>query len=214
VSKCRAVICFNSGSGGDFLKAICNEQLQPGRLTHYIHADGTVDIANNSFKQAVEHIYYNKLGTGAIFDVLNEPVENAHYYIEELKEVTTNLFYIEYPDDANEDIIKSYVNKRLMGDQAIFFDSFKSTLPKSLQNKLTVDNLYTSSKIKWAKNIKSWRANPSLQPVALEDFFNPDKFQRIIKTITSLDTLNEDMFLKTYNLWIKNNNYLKEIFTK
>lgn len=214
MNKCRAVICFNSGSGGDFLKAICNEQLQPSGLTHYVHCDGTVDIANNSFKQAIEKIYYNKLGTGAIFDIPLELVENTHYYIEELKEVTTNLFYIEYPDDVTEHIIKSYVNKRLMGDQTIFFDSFKSTLSESLQDKLTVDNLYVISKIKWSKNIKAWRANTSLQPVALEDFFDPGKFQRIVKTITSLDKLDEDMFLKTYNLWIKNNNYLKEIFIK
>ena len=162
----QSIICFNSGSGGDFLKAICNKQLVDD-YQYDICDDGTVDLNNNNFKKTIEKIFYKELPTDAITDIDNEPIENTHYFVDQLKDLTTNLFYIEYPNDVAGEIIKVYVKKRLNGNHGLFFDEFKNSLPHALQSKIRPEVLYKSSEINWTKNINAWRTNDSLQPILL-----------------------------------------------
>ena len=73
----QSIICFNSGSGGDFLKAISNEQIK-NHLSHQISKNGAIEVTND-FKKTAEQIFYKKLSTDAIFKVKSQPVENTHY---------------------------------------------------------------------------------------------------------------------------------------
>jgi len=209
----KSIICFNSGSGGDFLKIICNEQLVNYTEQYCIHPNGMVDLENNNFKHVVEEVFYNRATVDSLNNVDNNPVENTHYYIDIFTELTPNLFYIDYPDELNPGIIEVYVAKRMHGSNTTFFNSFKSSLHPKLQDRLTLENLYQSSNINWGKNLKTWRANKNLQAIQLSDFFNKEKFYNIIKQLTGLNSLDNDKFLKTYKTWVDNNNYLKEMFT-
>ena len=206
----QSIICFVPGSSGDFLKAICNEQLTDNQF--WIRTNGRLGVANNNFKKSIESIYKNNSTIKSLNDIETEPIENTHYYVEGLDTITENLFYIDYPDCLNQQIIKVYVDKRFHGNADLFFDVFKADLPEPLRHRLTMENLFEFSSINWVKNIKSWRANPILQKINLQDFFDLDAFSNIVKKLTNLSELDEEKFLKTYNHWAQNNNYLKEIF--
>ena len=107
----RSIIIYNGGAAGDFLKSVCIDQL--GASADYeINSEGMMESRQHYFKDFVETCYNNGPNSISQLDYSQtSPVENSHFYFESLQSVTDSLFYIDYPDQLQSEILKLYRKK-------------------------------------------------------------------------------------------------------
>jgi len=208
----QAIICFNGGAAGDFLTAVCNQQLDVG-TNHYVCDNGMVTLPAR-LKICSQQIYNNIITWDDLHIFKFSPVENSHFYFDQFKIITPKLFFIDYADNMHKEIVKVFVDKRFAGNNEKFLHSVKPSFPEYMQTKLTADNVVELSAINWKRNHTLWKSTGALTPVNLGDFFDQIRFELIVKEITGLETLDRHSLEEIYNNWICRNNYLQQLFTK
>ena len=85
---------------------------------------------------------------------------------------------------------------------------------ESLRHYITPYNITKVVIINWNKNLKAWRTNTRLSPINLEDFFDLEKFTRIVSSVSklSIDQLNHELLCSQYYQWQTKNQELQGMF--
>lgn len=139
-------------------------------------------------------------------------VENTHFYFDWYWDCTNNVYFIDYPDDINPDILRCYIFKRHDNDINKFLEHQKLLIPKILHNKINVRNAIDAINVLWIKNLKEWRQNSRLTPIHMRDFFDIHKFKSIVEELSHKKISNTALFNDTYSKWVEKNHKLKELF--
>jgi hypothetical protein len=211
MSGIRSIICFNGGSAGDFLKLACNQQL--GTCVNYtISTQGMVEISHN-FKDFTDAVYNQKKSWDSFDSAEFSTVENSHFYLEEFKPLTGNLFYIDYPDILGSTVVELYATKRVK-DHSRLVESVKSTLPAPMQKYVNDSNVKEICEVRWKRNLQSWRENSDLNAVNLVDFFDFERLSTVVTTITGQDLLDFEKLRSLQNDWLRNNSAIRQILEK
>ena len=209
MQRIQSLICFNGGSAGDLLKALC--LLTWNLDLSIVKQPGRIDFNSQYFKMFCEDIWNKKYCIDDIDWNLVCPVENSHYYLPFYKEVAEKLYYINYNDSANCVILKEYLRKRHNNDWAHFLDRHIESIPVELQHHINHDNCQRVFEIQWIKNLKSWRSNTNLMPIEFVDMLDRNRMLDLVQTITDKKLHNTDMFDNIYQNWKDNNSVLVEL---
>jgi hypothetical protein len=204
----QAIICFNGGSAGDFLAGICSEQLT-GVTAYEINSYGRASISN-TFKHTTTADYYNKNASVDLSNTL--PIEKTHYYLDYYPQIARKLFYIDYPDAISRGIVNMYLFKMFNNDTALLADFIKKTYAEPMQSKLNANNIVDVCKINWIKNLRSWRNNPQLEPLRLQDYFDRSIFYNMVETVCQCKIKNYETLSAGYDNWISKNDQLRQLF--
>jgi hypothetical protein len=204
-----SIIIFNGGAAGDFLKAICVEQLLGPK--HVLDGNGMIDFDHHHLKDVTESWYTNKNQLMIDYDKLCA-VENTHYYHECYKSLANNLFYIDYPDHLQPLIFKLYVKKRYNNNLDSLIQQHQSTIPKQLQHVVTVNNIESMLNILWIKNLRNWRKTSGLTKINFEDMLSYDNLEKVVEKIIQQPLSNPAQLKTTYQNWIDNNPELVNFF--
>lgn len=202
------------GTGGDFLKNICLEQIGSTEQSQAeLYESGQVIFKDRYFKSfCTYHCNNNSKEVLTELDTTRiNPIENSHYYFDWFVDLTDKIYYIDYPDRCVTELIKIYNQKQRNGDLATFISDHRATLPIWAQNKLTADNALEIFSILWLKQQNSWRKNPNLIRIDIADFFVQSRCQQIVETLINRPISNVDQFNSTYSGWIKYNTTLKNL---
>jgi hypothetical protein len=211
MSGIRSIICFNGGSAGDFLKVACNQQL--GTSVNYtISTQGMVEISHN-FKNFADAVYNQKKSWESFDSVKFSIIENSHFYLEEFKSLTDNLFYIDYPDILGSTVVELYATKRFR-DHNRLVESVKSTLPSPMQKYVNSSNVKEICEVRWKRNLQSWRENSNINAVNLVDFFNFERLSTVITSIIGQELLDFEKLRSLQNDWLRKNSTIRQILEK
>jgi len=206
MQRIQSIICFNGGSAGDLLKALClsawNLDLSAVDLT------GRVDFKNRYFKAYSKSIWNKKCLSDDIKWDLMCPVENTHFYLPFYTDIAKKLYYINYNESINHVILKEYLRKRHENNWTLFFDYHIDSIPVKLQEYVNHENCQTVFEIQWIKNLKSWRSNRNLVPIEFTDMLDRHRMLEIVQTITDKCIDNIELFDKIYLNWKNNNSVL------
>ena len=205
----RAIICFNGGSAGDFLKLACNQQLNPG-VEYYMSDRGMIEMPHD-FKDFTNAVFNKTRSWAEVNTVAVSPVDNTHFYFEEFKSLTKNLFYIDYPNSVNSTVVDLYANKRVQ-DLGLLVSRVKSTLPVPMQRYVNEHTVKDICQIRWKRNIDGWRSNPDLCAVQLTDFFDFEKLTKIVTQVTGSAITNFSGLRALHTGWTEKNKHVQQIF--
>lgn len=209
----RSIICYNGGSGGDFLKTLCLQQINcSAQFQAKITSTGLTLHNDHYFKEICETLYTANVVMPVDLDLAKiSPVENSHYYFDWFSTLTDKLYYINCPDDVVSGLVEIYIAKRHNGSLTRFVNSNKNTLPNWLQNELTEKTAINISSTLWLKQLKNWRSNPNLTAIELEDFFKQDTLQYIVEQLIKQPLTDIAKFNDTQLKWTANNAVLKNL---
>ena len=211
MQRIQSIICFNGGSAGDFLKALCllAWDLDISTLDH----NGRVEFEDHYFKKFCKNIY-NKTDALSIEQIdwdLVYPVENSHFYLPCYTDLAKKLYYINYADSANPVILNEYLRKRHRNSWAHFLDYHIEFIPTKLQKHVNEQNCQQVFEINWMKNLKAWRSNTDLLPVEFKDLLDRNQILDIVQTITDKKINDTVAFDRLYLSWKNNNSRLIEL---
>jgi hypothetical protein len=204
----QSIICFNGGSAGDFLAGVCSEQLL-GKSTYQLRNSGLAQLSS-TFKDITEANYYGNTVAVNLTNTL--PVENTHFYLDYYPQIAHKLFFIDYPDNITRNIVEIFMLKRYNNDPRIFAESFKQSFIEPIRTKINQYNILDVCIIDWTKNIKTWRNNPLLTPVYLQDYFDRPLFYNIVETVCQSKITNSEKLAISYDNWISKNEHLRQLF--
>ena len=211
----KSIIVFNGGSAGDFLKFICLSQIEQDENAVSVLDNGRVVSANEYFKKICS-LHYNKsrpdLDYSKIF-----PVENSHHLLPWFKQVSDQLYFIDYPDRCQRQIVDIYIAKARRGNIEYVWHreielGLLDNVHKSLQHKISQENIVEVIKINWKRNLRGWRTDTTLAPIQLSEFFDLEKFAEIVMNVSKLDKINMDLLKKQHNNWTSKNQILQGMF--
>jgi hypothetical protein len=213
----QSIICYAGGTGGDFLKSMCLQQLNSEEHTWAtIAKSGQAIFKDLYFKQFCIHDYTrpdtDQLPLNLDLTKIN-PIENSHYYFNWFSKLTNKVYFIDYPEHCTAEIIKIYIQKEQSGDITRFINYHKNTLPEWAQSKLTEDNAIQIFSTQWIKQLNIWRAMSSLTPIDIKKFFSLQEFQQLIENLIDQSITDIDKFNSTYSKWIKYNTRLKNLLS-
>lgn len=174
----KSIICFNGGTGGDFLKSICLTQL-PKTGSFRIEESGMIEFQSHYFKLMCEKYYEQPFDWQTLEQSLIFSVENSHYYFDWFHQISSKVYYIDYPDNMTDAIFDTFINKRYPDQLEKFVKKFLSKFPTTLQNKISINDAVTVIKKNWKQNQQRWRNNSKMHPIALIDLFDLDKIKKI-----------------------------------
>ena len=203
----QSIICFNPGSAGDLLKSLCIEKSQ-----YQLESHGGVLIKNEYFKNISKKIYYQSATWHDIDLELLYPVENTHFYIDFYHKIANKIFYINYPNHLQVEILNAVKHKRYHNDWNEFIAWHLYSIPEQLKKYVTVETAADVFNIMWLKNLRGWQNNNNLIPIELSDFFNYNTIQNVVEKVSGKKIQNINEFNLTYYNWIKSNNKLSELF--
>jgi hypothetical protein len=201
-----AIICFNSGSAGDLLLALCLSQIgYPS--DHYIDNNGAVNFNPHTqyFKAITQDIFYGTSTKENIDFARVKKIENTHYYLDWYPSVCDHLYYIDYPENLQYKILESVKKKRYNDSWSNFLEDNKTFLPKFAQEKVTEKDIVNVFVQRWNKNLVGWRSNPLITPVSFLDFFEIKKIVKLIETINKQPCQDVEILEKIHTQWLENN---------
>jgi hypothetical protein len=202
-----AIICFNSGSAGDMLVALCLSQLH-NYSNFFLDTNGAINLERQYFKQITQQIYYKNLNQSDIeFSNVN-PIENTHYYLDFYTSIAKQIYYIDYPDSYQIKILESVKKKRHNDSWEDFLEFNKEFLPEFAKQKVTIDNMIDIFLARWNRNLSGWKNNPHIIPVNFLDFFNATKIQAIVEKIIQRPLTDPNVFLTIWQSWLEKNQNL------
>ena len=208
----QSIICYNGGSGGDFLKALCCKQYNnENQLNFEFSKHGHTRFANHYFKTYCQENYHNcqQQQVPLTLDITNVyPVENTHHFHKWFKTITPDIYFIDYPDHAAEELVNIYLQKPHQGDIKKFLQHQKTSLPSWAQNKLDDKNFGQIFSILWTKQIKVWRKDNDMTALNLIDFFDIKKLQIIVERITKMPIQDFGEFSVFFEKWSCSNQVL------
>lgn len=203
-----AIICFNAGSAGDLLLALCLSQLN---LSYdcFLDTNGAINLKKQYFKEITKQIYYkHNTPTDIDYNKVN-PIENTHYYLDLYTNIAEQIYFIDYPDHYQFKILESFKKKRHQDSWLNFLEYNKNSLPKFAQQKVTINNVVEIFSKRWNRNLIGWRANSHMIPINFLDFFNTTKMQNIVEKIINQPIIYNEVFQTTYQSWLEKNQDLK-----
>jgi hypothetical protein len=203
----QSIICFNPGSAGDLLKALCIENSQ-----YKLESHGGILIKNQYFKIISKEIYYQSAACHDIDLELLCPVENTHFYIDFYHKIANKIYYINYPTHLQAEILNTVKHKRYHDDWNEFITWHLYSVPDKLKKYVSVETAADVFNIMWLKNLRGWQNNNNLIPIELCDFFDYYKMQNIVEQVSCKRIQNINDFNLTYYDWIKVNSKLAELF--
>lgn len=207
--RIQSIICFNGGSAGDLLKALC--LLAWDLDVSKLDPNGRIEFDSHYFKIFCKNVYLgqcqvNDIDWGCVF-----PVENSHFYLSCYTDIAKKLYYIDYDDAINPVILNEYVRKRHRNSWSHFLDYNTNFIPASLQKHVNSENCQQVFEINWMKNLKSWRANSNLMPIEFKDLLDRNHILDVVQTITDKKFNDITAFDKVYTEWKNNNSILLEL---
>ena len=133
------------------------------------------------------------------------------------KNITTEMFY-----NPNSKINLDYNKVHPVENSHYWLDSYKTIAkscffidyPDHIQENILQIYLEKVLNINWKKNLKSWRNNPEMSSISLEDFFCRSKIQDIVKRLIDRPIINEEKFNNMYEAWLAKNFKLTSLFSK
>lgn len=197
----QSIIVYNGGSAGDLLKALCLEQVL-GHSIHRLELNGMVDFDNHYFKDTCEEIYLNHELKESIKYEHVFPIESTHFYLDFYKEITPNLYYIDYHDSCQDLIINTFIGKKLSGSHEDFYSHFIKFITPAMHKYVNSDNLITAMNVTWLKNLSRWRVTPELKPINFADLFNFNCLIEIVTQVSGKAVLDLEKMKKTHNDWL------------
>jgi hypothetical protein len=203
----QSIICFNAGSAGDLLKILCNDQLIQNN-NYYLESHGAIQIENQYFKKISKEIYYKSNTIDDIDFQKCFKIENTHFYLPAYHQITHRVFYIDYPDEYQTNILNAVNIKRHCGDWSVFLKNNLYSIPEPLHSKIKLDNVIEVFNIMWMKNLRGWQNNNLLEPLNFLDFADSTKLQDIVKNICGIKILNHEIFDDIYQRWLEKNSSL------
>lgn len=207
----QSIICFNGGSAGDFLKVCCLHQLGIN-LAYRVDSNGTALLDTYYFKNMCQGIYNKTANKDQIISSQTHKIENSHYYHDFFTDIATNLFFIDYPESINLEIIKIYVKKRQQNNAQNLVNAILPGLPAGFANKINADNIYDVCNITWLKNLKNWQNNDQLQSIQFADIINRQRLPYVVETVTGQELTNLSYLYNMYDEWVGKNPELFQLF--
>ncbi len=207
------MICYVGGTGGDFLKTLCLQQLELNAVLESNITDTGLVLHNRRYFRDICVDYYNNNCTNPNNLDLSQidPVENSHYYFDWFPRLTNNFYYIDFPESAAVGIVDVYISKRHQSDVMHFVETQQHTLPKWTQQKITLQNARQIFSVLWFKQLRQWQHNTNLQPIQLVDFFDQHKLIQIVEQLTQQPINNVDRFNSTFLAWTQKNTTLRKL---
>jgi hypothetical protein len=204
----QSIICFNGGSGGDFLKSLCLQK----DINYQITDAGMIEFNDHYFKSITEKIYDKKATVSDIdFDRVWK-VDNSHYYFDFFNAISKNVYYIDYPDILTSHIIKTYINKRHNQDISLFLQRHLQSIPEPLRARVTVETAFRTFEILWMKNLSRWRNNKNLTAIDLKDLFDIDLVCNIVEQLQGHPINDLALLTSAHAIWISKNQNLHQLF--
>jgi len=208
----KSIICFNGGAGGDFLKAICLTQFDTLSLGK-IDNNGMVEFNDHYFKQKCQEYYETPFDWTTIDLGQVLPVDNSHYYFDWFSNIASSIYFIEYPDNMTNIIVKTCIDKRFRGNQDEFIKTSLIKLPLELQKIIPENKQLDAIGKTWIRNQNEWRTTTGMRPIKLVDLFDLHKLKLIVKEITQRDLVFLEQFKYLYYQWIQKNQHLLNAHT-
>jgi hypothetical protein len=197
----KSIIVYNGGSGGDFLKIMCLQQLNYF-VNYNLTSSGRIQVVDQYFKE-----FTNKINCANTIDYNQiAPVDNTHFYHPWFNDIA-NVYYIDYPKELQDILIKIYMIKVNCSPDE-FLHYHMEFIPTPLQKYINLTNIDLALNIQFNKNINTWRNTPNLIKIDMLDFFNQLKFKNIVELLCNHPLTNKDVFLQSYNIWIDKNKIL------
>ena len=207
MSNLKSVICFTGGAGGDFLKALCLTQF-PNQYFFMIEDTGMIEYDNHYFKRKCEQCYENSLSWTTIDQLKIKPVDNTHYYFDWFTDIFSKIYYIDYPDDIVDVLIKTYITKRYRGNKEDFIETTLAKIPPKLQKIIPRSNALVAIGKTWIRNQHAWRTNTNMHAIKLLDIFDLPKIKEIVPEIIQKDLVDVDYFEQFHLAWTEKNQNL------
>lgn len=207
--RIQSIICFNGGSAGDLVKALC--LLAWDLDISQQDSNGRIEFDSHYFKHFCKNVY---LGTHRIEHIEWDqvwPVENSHFYLPCYAQLAKKLYYINYDDAVNPVILNEYLRKRHKNNWAHFLDYHKNFIPVSLQKHVNDQNCQQVFEINWIKNLKAWRGNSNLMRIEFADLLDRNKILQVVQSITDTQFQDTTAFDKVYQSWQEKNSRLFEL---
>jgi hypothetical protein len=195
-----SIIIFNGGAAGDFLKAICVEQLLGPK--HVLDGNGMIDFDHHHLKDVTESWYTNKNQLMIDYNKLCT-VENTHYYLDWYPHVCENIYYIDYCENLQYKILEAVKKKRHKDSWSNFLQDNKVYLPSYFQDKVTEKDVINVFAKRWNRNLIGWRSNLLITPIPFLDLFEIEKIIKIIETINKQPCQDIEIIKKTHAYWLK-----------
>lgn len=208
----QSILVYNGGSAGDFLKSVCIEQLGQGSI-HTLTDKGMTEFNHHYFKfltaQWFEDNYQRPL---EVNDSKIYKVENTHYYHSSYKQITNNIYYIDYPNELQPLVLKSYVKKRWDNDYQKLFQQHFVSLPKNLRKFVQTENIEKVLNVLWIKNLKIWRSEPGLKRINFQDLLDYKSLKFVVEEIIQQPLLDPDQLQISQQRWVSKNQDLVNFF--
>lgn len=117
-----------------------------------------------------------------------DPVENTHHFRPWFRDHGIKCWFIDYPNEMQELIVKAYINKVSDGDlnKAYALEvqhGILERVPEKLRHKIQPSNIAHVIGLHWNKNLSAWRSNNYLTPIPFGALLRFDTLLDWIKTI-------------------------------
>lgn len=206
----RAVICFNGGSAGDLLKALC--LLAWNQNVSVVKQSGRIDFQSTPyFMIFTENLWHRKCSVNDLDFSQVYPVENSHYYLPLYSDIAEKIYFIDYDASINSVIFNQYLSKRYQNNWNEFLKRHLDSVPIKLQNYVDSDTQNRMFEIQWMKNLKHWRSNSNLERIPFMDLLSRNRMLDLQQTITGVKNTNLDKFDRIYSTWQNNNSTLMKL---
>ena len=199
-----AIICFNSGSAGDLLLALCLSQLD-SQCDYYIDNNGAVNLHTQYFKDTTRDIFYGNATKENMDFAKVRKIENTHYYLDWYPHVCENIYYIDYCENLQYKILEAVKKKRHKDSWSNFLQDNKVYLPSYFQDKVTEKDVINVFAKRWNRNLIGWRSNLLITPIPFLDLFEIEKIIKIIETINKQPCQDIEIIKKTHAHWLEKN---------
>ena len=199
-----SIICFNGGTGGDMLLTLCLSQLDSD-FNFKLEQQGFLNLKNQYFKETTKKIFCQQLTVSDLDCNKVTPIEHSHYYLDFYTSIAEKIFFIDYKDCMQQSVLERCVEKRYNNDWAQFLMDSKQFLPKFAQDKANEKNCAQLFNIQWKKNLLSWRNNPHMIAINLQEFSNKESMQNIVEKIIGQPLKSAKIFEDIYTDWQEKN---------
>lgn len=208
----QAIVIYNGGSAGDFLKSVCLEQLGQGS-NHTLTDKGMTEFNHHYFKFLTAQWFEDNYQCPMHFSDVNVfKVENTHYYHDSYKQITNNIYYIDYPEELQPLILESYVKKRWNNNYQQLFQRHAASLPKNLRKFVQTENIEKVLNVIWIKNLKAWRLESGLKKINFQDLLSYESLKSVVEDVIQQPLLDPDQLRISQQRWVSKNQDLVNFF--
>lgn len=208
----QSIICFNGGSAGDILKALCVQNcLDQCSITD----QGRAEIGELAyFKDAIACVASQQESVDSIDFQRVDSVEISHHYLDVFAQWAKQTYFINYPDHCNDGIVNIYIEKQHKQSCERLYRWHQNSLPSFLAQKANPKTIVDIVKVQWLKNLKHWRQTANMTAIDLTVLFDYVKLTHTVEQLTQQKITNQSKFDSIYKIWLSRNKNLQHLITK